>query len=291
MSTEILYLSPEHLTPDILLKYIYPNGDQELYWSDCWTDTFYVDLARAGFITIADRDHSVLIVEMHKNYSVLDWSDLHVSRHVGKMVRTGRLGDGEIYLTVDKNVEAVIKGIVKAYGDTCWLIKPYEEMLKSLEALTGNEFSFVSIQVRCGKQNALLGGELGYTIGATYTSLSGFLDRGNPISNNMGTVQLVAFGRLLEQCGYRFWNLGQPQMQYKTNLGAKTTPRLTFLQRFLPAGGRSPSVPLVQNAGILFSCQELLERPVTAHLDTSAYRQTLDERIESRRTTDDSNNL
>jgi hypothetical protein len=47
----------------------------------------------------------------------------------------------------------------------------------------------------------------------------------------------------------------------------------------------------VQNAGILFSCQELLERPVTAHLDTSAYRQTLDERIESRRTTDDSNNL
>jgi Leu/Phe-tRNA-protein transferase len=291
MSTEILYLSPEHLSPEILLKYIYPNGDLDLYWSDCWTDTFYVDLARAGFITIADRDHSVLIVEMHKNYSVLDWSDLHVSRHVRKMVSTGRLVDDDIYLTVEKNVDKVVKGIVKAYGSQCWLIKPYEELLKRLETFSGKEFSFVSVQLWCGKQKALLGGELGYTIGATYTSLSGFLDRGNPISNNMGTVQLVALGRLLEQCGYAFWNLGQPHMQYKTDLGAKTTPRLAFLQRFLPAGDGSPSVPLAQKAGVRFSCQELLDRPVTAHLDTSAYRQTLDERIESRRTTDDSNNL
>jgi Leu/Phe-tRNA-protein transferase len=259
MTDTILYISPEHLSPDILLKYIYPNGDQDLYWSDCWTVEFYIALARAGFITIVDRYHSVLIIEMHKDYSMLDWSDLHVSRHIGKMVRNGGFVDNDIYLTVEKNVEAVVKGIAKAYGDKCWLIKPYEELLNRLETSIGDGFSLVSIQLWCGRQKTLLGGELGYTIGATYTSLSGFLDRGNPISNNMGTVQLVALGRLLEQCGYAFWNLGQPQMRYKTDLGAKTTPRLTFLQRFLPAGGRSPSIPLAQNAGERFSCQELLD--------------------------------
>jgi Leu/Phe-tRNA-protein transferase len=261
MSTEISYICPEHLSPEILLRYVYPNLDQDLYWSDCWTVDFYVMLARAGFITIVDRDHSVLIVELHKHYSVLDWSDLHVSRHVGKMVRNGRLAEDEIYLTVDKNVDAVVTGIRKAYGDKCWLIKPYADLLKSLEKFTGEGFSLVSIQLWSGKQNALLGGELGYTIGATYTSLSGFLDRDNPISNAMGTVQLVALGRLLEQCGYAFWNLGQPHMQYKTGLGAKTTPRLDFLQRFLPASGRSPSVSLSQKAGIRLLCRELLDQP------------------------------
>jgi hypothetical protein len=291
MTTHIPYLSPEHLSPEILLKYIYPNGDQDLYWSDCWTVEFYIALARAGFITIVDRYHSVLIIEMHKDYSMLDWSDLHVSRHIGKMVRNGRLADDDIYLTVEKNVDAAVNGIVNAYGDKCWLIKPYEELLKSLETFTGKGFSLVSVQLWCGRQKALLGGELGYTIGSSYTSLSGFLDRGNPISNNMGMVQLVALGRLLEQSGYAFWNLGQPQMRYKTDLGAKATPRLTFLQRFLPAGGRSPSVSLAQDAGVRFSCQELLDRQVTAHLDTSAHRQTLDERVASRRTADDGNNL
>jgi len=264
MTTNILYIRPEDLSPEILFTHIYPNLDQDFYWSDCWTVEFYRSLARAGFITIADRGSSVLIAEMHSHYSVLDWNDLHLTQHVRKMVRNRRLADNDICLTVEKGTRAVVKGIQKAYGAQCWLIKPYEDLLKSLETYANDGFSLVSIQLWCGRQNALLGGELGYTIGATYTSLSGFLDRDNPVSNTMGTVQLVALGRLLAQSGYAFWNLGQPQMQYKTALGAKVTPRIPFLQRFLPACGKSPSVALVQNAGVRFSCQELLEKMVAA---------------------------
>jgi Leu/Phe-tRNA-protein transferase len=264
MTTTIIYIRPEDLSPEILFTHIYPNLDQDFYWSDCWTVEFYTALARAGFITIADKDHSVLIAEMHAYYSVLDWNDLHLSRHIKKIARSRWLADNDICLTVEKDTSTVIKGIQKAYGAQCWLIKPYADLLKNIETYQNDGFSFVSIELRRGRHTALLGGELGYTIGATYTSLSGFLDRDNPESNNLGTVQLVALGRLLAQSGYAFWNLGQPSMQYKTSLGAKTTPRTAFLQRYLPACGQSPSVPLVQNAGLRFSCQELIGNPAAA---------------------------
>jgi Leu/Phe-tRNA-protein transferase len=262
MNDIIPYINPEHLSPPVLETAIYPNLEIDLYYSDCWTREFYRDLARAGFIPIAHswgKDQYVLLPEMQKSYAVLDWVDLHFSRHVQKSIRQGRLVDDEVYLIVERDAEAVIKGIVETYGARCWLIQPYQELMKEVQGYSGIDFSLSSVQLWSGRQNRMSGGELGYTVGGTYTSLSGFLDRKNPACNHMGTVQLLALARLLRNNGYAFWNLGQPYMEYKIRIGAKITPRPEFLKRWKSARLESPTVPLIECAGTRFSCQMLLQ--------------------------------
>ncbi len=75
----------------------------------------------------------------------------------------------------------------------------------------------------------LVAGEIGYKIGATYTSLSGFSikDKG---FNNYGKLQLVLLAKYLQKNNYQFWNLGHPYMKYKFDLGATLFKREDFLQ-------------------------------------------------------------
>ena len=49
----------------------------------------------------------------------------------------------------------------------------------------------------------LVAGDLGYTVGGVYTSLTGF-----HTENNAGSVLLCALGRYLELNGFAFWDLG-----------------------------------------------------------------------------------
>jgi hypothetical protein len=78
----------------------------------------------------------------------------------------------------------------------------------------------------------IVAGEIGYIIGKTYTSLSGFSSKQKK-HNNYGTAQLVLLAQYLQEQGFSFWNLGQPYMDYKLALGAKVYERKTFLERWL----------------------------------------------------------
>ena len=71
----------------------------------------------------------------------------------------------------------------------------------------------------------LLDGEVGYTVGSSYTSLSGFRLSD---ANGAGTVQCCAVAKLLQRCGFQMWDLGMG-MTYKYELGAKDVPRKEFL--------------------------------------------------------------
>lgn len=71
----------------------------------------------------------------------------------------------------------------------------------------------------------LVAGELGYTVGSSYTSLSGFRLSD---ANGAGTVQCCAVAKLLLRCGFQMWDLGMG-MTYKYELGAKDVPRSEFL--------------------------------------------------------------
>merc|ERR1712232_1033656 len=85
------------------------------------------------------------------------------------------------------------------------------------------------------KPPALVAGEIGFSIGQVYTSLSGFYDVGG-----CGTVQLHLLGRWLEHKGYAFWSLGHcysPQMEYKRQLGHRIYPRADFLRRVRESRG------------------------------------------------------
>jgi leucyl/phenylalanyl-tRNA--protein transferase len=83
----------------------------------------------------------------------------------------------------------------------------------------------------------LVAGEIGYTCGAAYTSMSGF-----HLRSGSGSVQLAALGVLLQRAGFAFWDLGMP-MEYKQALGARVVPRETFFDLYLDARrGETPAV-------------------------------------------------
>jgi hypothetical protein len=87
------------------------------------------------------------------------------------------------------------------------------------------------VTLTVGKEQLPVAGELGYTIGRTYTSMSGFFKREMKEYNNFGKLQLVMLAEALKKAGIFFWNLGHPHMKYKTDLAAMILSREDFLKR------------------------------------------------------------
>lgn len=245
----IYRIDPEHLEPEILHRHIYPDLEQNYYWTDNWSPEFYAALARAGFISITHREPDLvaLLPEIQKAYAVLDWPELRLSKSVHRHWRSGRPQAAGLHLSAAPEPEAVISGIRQAYGSRCWLEDRYAAVLRALasagEAGIGG-VRLLAVELRAGAGGALIGGELGLVTGLAYTSLTGFLNRNHPEANHAGTLQLASLAVALRQAGFAFWNLGHPYMQYKLDLGARILPRNEFLARWLPAvDGPVPSLP------------------------------------------------
>lgn len=90
---------------------------------------------------------------------------------------------------------------------------------------------FQVISVLIIEDGEVISGEVGYAIGKTYTSLSGF-SRKERRYRSYGAAQLVLLAKYLEEKGFAFWNLGQPFMAYKFALGARVYERKEFLERW-----------------------------------------------------------
>jgi Leu/Phe-tRNA-protein transferase len=213
--------------PDILVNNIYPNMYKNYYWSDDFSAEYYIAQAKAGFIAVTDHyeEEELLLPEIQFSYALLDFKDLHISRKVNKL-----LNEKDLKLEISHHLDEVAEQINTTHKN-CWLTPRYLEMLKATQGLDEN-FKFISVSIR--DNDILAAGEIGYIIGETYTSLSGFSSREKKYSN-YGTVQLVLLAKYLEENDFAFWNLGQSYMTYKLALGAKIYERQAFLKRWFKA--------------------------------------------------------
>ncbi len=227
----IYYLKNEDiLNKDILHNYIYTNMSSNYYWSDDFSEEFYINAANAGFLTVSNffDNRLLLLPELQFEYALLDFENLHISKKVKKIIN-----EKKYHLSINKNFDTLLKKIEK-YHENSWLTGKYLELILKLKKYHHKDIDFkiMSVELYCTKTDELIAGELGYKIGTTYTSLTGFRNKSKKY-NSCGTLQLVLLALHLQENRFSFWNLGHAGMDYKHKLGATTHTREVFLKRWL----------------------------------------------------------
>ena len=276
MSNIIEFIQPTSLDPLLIENHVYNRIEQAWYWTPLWDAEFYINLARAGFITICSNlpeVGTVLLPQMHIESALLEWKNRHVSRSLNRYIISNSLQNLGVRLRISSTVDTVLQRLNEAWTEDSWLLPPYCALMKEIETNcihssdSENNFKLVGVELWVDGFPKPVSGELGYVIGSTYTSLSGFMDTDRKRWNNLGKIQLHVLALVLEQAGFSFWNLGQSQMQYKLDLGAKVTSRKDFLNRWLPSV-KNPIPPRLENVlDHFFDCYTIFNSLCYTHLN------------------------
>jgi Leu/Phe-tRNA-protein transferase len=192
------------------------------YWSSNFSPEYYIAQAKAGFIAVTDtfNGEELLLPEIQFSYALLHFDNLHISTKVRKLLRQRKLT-----LHIRSDIDAVAHKI-QHYHKQCWLTPRYLQTLREAGTLR-EDFQLISASIQ--EEGKIIAGEIGYIIGNTYTSLSGFSSKEKRY-RNYGTAQLVLLAQYLQENHFAFWNLGQSYMPYKFRLGAKQYDRHAFLK-------------------------------------------------------------
>lgn len=208
-----------------LRQYVFHSQD-DFYVSRHFDPVLLSHLMFEGFLPIASeyRGECFLIPKLHRKRCVLV---IEGPEHIPKSVKKR----GKKYkLELNNAFDEVVKGCHDQHGIS-WLYPPIVEGFRKLyeagepgvEIYPDRHVRFYSVELVDVESGKVAAGELGYTVGRTYTSLTGF----SRVSG-AGTVQLHALGRLLHLAGFLMWDLGM-SMPYKLSLGAEDVERDMFL--------------------------------------------------------------
>lgn len=199
------------------------------------------EVCRTGCIPMAHKigDFEFLMIKLHHFRSVLHFPDLHTPRKTRSRSRG-------LQVAVDRDFSRCLEAVRDHYPPSeRWLTPRLCTALDELHVQPRFGVSTHSIEVYDGTE--LVAGEIGYHMGAVYTSMSGFYLR-----SGSGTVQLISLARILESSGFLFWDLGM-DVPYKRTLGAKLFPRAQFLGLYYRGTALTAGFP----HGDL-SCEELI---------------------------------
>jgi Leu/Phe-tRNA-protein transferase len=232
-------LSPEQqelaaYVPAYLKPLVYPYHGEYCY-TPIFKPRFIAQLMAEGFLPVATR--GMLLPKLHQQRSVIALPrGLHVSKSVRKKAK-------RFSITINTRFDQVIQGCHDQHGSHCWLYPPLVAAFRAMMDAPGGKIEAFPIDENTGvpipgrewpvrlytvevwneTTGELAGGELGYTVGSVYTSLTGFTKE-----DSAGSIQLVALGRLLSEVGFTSWDMGM-HMEYKSALGAELMPRDVFL--------------------------------------------------------------
>lgn len=193
-------------------------GEEEYFWAHDMSQTALLGFMRCGCLPMAFQNDGVTLLtpKLHNRRCVLSWSDLHISKSTRKKA-------ARYSLSINACFDDVVAGVHQQHGEN-WLYPPLAAVFGSLHERQPDEQQRI-LSIELWKDGVLVAGELGYTVGAVYTSLTGFYDHA---VHGAGTVQMAAMAAYLSQHGFQLWDLGM-EIEYKTQMGATTMDRATFL--------------------------------------------------------------
>jgi len=213
------------ILPKKFRKYVVHYHD-DFFISPFFDANLIKGLMYEGFLPIATCDSYdkkyYLLPKIHSQRCVLYFENIHISK-------SSRRKSRDYILKVNQDFDAVVSGCHQKHGIP-WLYPPMVDALKKMfYSRIKSKVNLYSIELY--KKNStgqleLQAGELGYTVGKIYTSLTGFY-----FESGSGTIQLLALAGLLKMKKFRLWDFGM-EMEYKTNLGAITLERKSFLSEF-----------------------------------------------------------
>lgn len=209
---------------DRIIESLFQNHS-EFFWTPYGVDdstTIAIVMYSGAFpmvVDIEDKHVSVLAPKIHRSRCVIRLSTrMHTSRKAKKLGR-------RCFLSIGQDFDGVVSGIVNQHLNT-WIVQEYISGLKCI-FLNPGKFSGVTLHsIELWEDDKLIAGELGYSVGSIYTSLSGFHTK-----NNSGTVQMLALGKTLRKRGFEVWDLGM-SLKYKIGLGAIDIDRHSFIKMF-----------------------------------------------------------
>lgn len=191
-----------------------------------------------------------MLVKLHKERSIME--DIALKLHIEK--KTRKLSR-RYEVTLDTAFEQVVEKVWAQHGHN-WLFPVLARTFKRMHDANGSgEFRASVHSVEVWKQGELVSGELGFTIGGVYNSLTGFTGE-----SNAGKVQLAALGELLALNGFSHWDLGMV-MDYKLRLGAEKFPRARFLATHVRARDRVCQLSMPQTQPV--NARDLLDRKLS----------------------------
>lgn len=199
-------------------------------WTLDFEPNFFCELAYEGFLSTSleiragpDFMLQVMLPWIAQKRSSLDFVDIHISHQVRKRAK-------RYTMTVDTAYDEVMLGCIHQHGEG-WLYRGLRWLLRRLfkESYSGSRDIQVGVHSfeLWDADGRLVAGDLGYTVGGVYTSMTGFRLKE---SQGAGDVQLVLTAGLLQKMGYLWWDLGMV-MRYKAGLGARVITRDAFVTR------------------------------------------------------------
>jgi Leu/Phe-tRNA-protein transferase len=202
---------------------IISDGLDEFTWSLHFDPAFLCRLLYSGFLPIAanigppEDPLYVLQPKLHHTRCVVDPRRVRVQSRMSKRA-------GGYTLSLNQAWDAVIAGVSGQHSHN-WLYPPLAGSLRAVNSSsTRPSVTVHSVEV-WDTTRRLVAGEIGYAVGAVYTSMTGFYDH---TVTGAGRIQLTALAGLLTRCGFELWDLGMV-MDYKRDLGAVGMPREEFV--------------------------------------------------------------